>query len=47
MWYDYCVGDAGRHSDGGIFGNSTFGQALEDGDLNIPEGLPMPGSMQE
>ena len=38
------VGDAGRHSDGVILGNCAFGQALEDGDLNIPEDLPLPGS---
>ena len=43
----YCVytyvGDAGRHSDGGILSNCAFGQALEDGNLNMPEDLPLPG----
>ena len=43
LYYVY-VGDAGRHSDGGILGNCAFGQALEGGDLNIPEDLPLPGS---
>ena len=37
----YCftlvdVGDAGRHSDGGVFSNSAFGQAMEDGNLSLP-----------
>ena len=46
MWC-HCLGDAGRHSDGGIWGNSLLRQALEDGDLNIPEDLPLPGLAQE
>lgn len=41
MWYN--LGDAGKHSDGGVFGNCLFGQALEDGDLDIPEDSPLPG----
>ena len=37
----YCftlvdIGDAGRHSDGGVFGNSVFGQAMEAGTLSLP-----------
>ena len=27
------IGDAGRHSDGGVLTNSTFGQALEAKEL--------------
>ena len=30
------IGDAGRHSDGGVLVNSTFGQALEAKELCIP-----------
>ena len=37
------VGDAGRHSDGGVLANSTFGQILQEGNLNIPENRPLPG----
>ena len=38
----YCftlvdIGDAGRHSDGGVLSNSAFGQAMENGLLYIPE----------
>ena len=38
----YCftlvdVGDAGRHSDGGILSNSAFGQAMENGQLLLPD----------
>ena len=37
----YCftlvdIGDAGRHSDGGVFSNSAFGQAMEAGELSLP-----------
>ena len=38
-----CLGDAGRHSDGGVFANSRFGQAVDNGDLNIPDDQPLPG----
>lgn len=36
----YCftlvdVGDAGRHSDGGVFTNSAFGQAMEAESLSL------------
>ena len=38
----YCftlvdIGDAGRHSDGGVFSNSAFGQAMEGGELSLPD----------
>ena len=37
----YCftlvdIGDTGRHSDGGVFSNSAFGQAMEAGELSLP-----------
>ena len=37
----YCfilvdIGDAGRHSDGEVFSNSTFGKAVIDGTLPLP-----------
>ena len=50
----YCftlvdIGDAGRHSDGGVFSNSAFGQAMEGGELSLPDtdnisgiSLPLP-----
>ena len=40
------VGDCGRHSDGGVLSNSTFGQALDSGKLSIPTGRPLPGTTQ-
>ena len=45
---DYCftlidVGDAGRHSDGGVLNNSVFGQAMEKGELSLPEDSIIPG----
>ena len=44
----YCfmlldIGDAGRHSDGGVLANSTFGQAMEGGRLSLPDPTPLPG----
>ena len=39
------LGDAGRHSDGGILSNSEFGRALENDSLSLPEPCPPPGSM--
>ena len=44
----YCftlldIGDAGRHSDGGVFSHSGFGQAMEAGKLALPEADPIPG----
>ncbi|RVE67428.1 hypothetical protein OJAV_G00102880 [Oryzias javanicus] len=38
------VGDYGRTSDGGILANSTFGQALRCGKLNLPPDCPLPGA---
>ena len=48
----YCftiidVGDAGRHSDGGVLSHSAFGQAMENGQLSLPsesnvEGISSP-----
>ena len=43
VYYIYIEGAAGKQSDGGILGNSLFGQALENGDLNFPDYLPLPG----
>ena len=40
------VGDAGRHSDGGVLNNSDFGQALEANALNVPTASPLPGTTQ-
>ena len=40
------IGEAGRHSDGGILANSEFGQALENGNLSIPDPHPLTGTTQ-
>lgn len=40
------VGDAGRHSDGGFFSNSTFGKALGSGSLDIPSPRSLPNTTQ-
>ena len=40
------IGDAGRHSDGGVLSNSEFGKALEENRLLIPNGRPLPGTTQ-
>ena len=37
------VGDAGRHSDGGVLANSDFGQALDEGALMLPDDRALPG----
>ena len=36
------VGDTGRHSDGGVLSNSSFGQALVNGTLPLPKESPLP-----
>ena len=43
LYNNIYVGDSGRHSDGGVLGNSAFGQILEDGDLKLPDDSPLPG----
>ena len=35
----FDVGDAGRHSDGGVLSNSAFGKALEGNTLALPQDL--------
>ena len=45
---NYCftlidVGDAGRHSDGGVLSNSVFGQAMENNELSLPEDSEIDG----
>ena len=37
------VGDAGRHSDGGVLSHSTFGHALEQNMLHFPKPCGLPG----
>lgn len=37
------VGDAGRHSDGGVLSHSQFGIALENNSLCLPQKRPLPG----
>ncbi|XP_029944258.1 putative nuclease HARBI1 [Salarias fasciatus] len=38
------VGGYGQSSDGGILANSTFGQALREGTLPLPQDLHLPGA---
>ena len=38
------IGDAGHQSDGGVFANSDFGQAIENQTLHIPRSRPLPGT---
>ena len=38
------IGDAGRQSDGGVFADSDFGQAIENQTLYIPRSRPLPGT---
>ena len=33
------IGEAGRHSDGGVLSHSVFGKALETNTLSIPPSL--------
>lgn len=37
------VGCNGRVSDGGVFNNSSFANALENGSLHLPAPEPLPG----
>ena len=38
------LGEVGRHSHGGVFSHSSFGEALEDGSLVLPEPAPLPAT---
>ena len=40
------IGDTGRHSDGGVFSNSTFGKAVIEGTLPLPPDCSLPGTSQ-
>ena len=40
------IGNAGRHSDGGVLSNSEFGQALQDGSLSLPSPCPLSGTTE-
>ena len=40
----HSTGDAGRHSDGGAFSNSEFGQRLDNKQMHIPTEQPLPGT---
>ena len=40
------IGDVGRHSDGGVFSNSTFGKAVIEGTLPLPPDSSLPGTSQ-
>ena len=39
------MGDAGRHSDGGVLSNSEFGKALDGNSLSLPQSRPLPGTL--
>ena len=38
------IGEAGRHSDGGVLSHSVFGKALETNTLPIPPSSPLTGN---
>ena len=38
------IGEAGRHSDGGVLSHSVFGKALETNTLSIPSSSPLTGN---
>lgn len=40
------VGAYGKNSDGGIYANSTFGKAIDEGTFNVPDDKPLPGSAE-
>ena len=40
------IGEAGRHSDGGVLANSEFGQALDNGTLSILDPRPLTENTQ-
>ena len=40
------IADVGRHSDGGVFSNSTFGKAVIEGTLPLPPDSSLPGTSQ-
>lgn len=45
-WYCFTlldIGNYGRHSDGGVLANSTFGQAMKRGSLSLPNPEPLTG----
>ena len=49
MYFEICrfilvdIGEVGRHSDGGVLSNSSFGEALEAGALFFPEPCALTG----
>ena len=40
------LGGLGRQSDGGVFSNSSFGTALEDGQMGLPSPSCLPGTTE-
>ena len=38
------IGEAGRHSDGGVLSHSVFGKALETNTLSIPPSSSLTGN---